>query len=173
MLDRIIRHLRANVVAYLALAVALGGGGGYALAATSSNTITVCADKGTGVLHLHARGRCKRGQTRLSWTAQQAPNAVRAWGVISSAGDQIRGVGLSGQNVSTGSYQVTVSPTSCQPSTIDPTVTIEGAVVNGAFPVASAYVNGSTNQINVTTGFVSGGTFTPANEAFDVQVACS
>jgi hypothetical protein len=173
MLDRIIRHLRVNVVAYIALAVALGGGGGYALAASSGKTITVCADKRTGVLHLHNRGRCKRSQTRLSWPAQQAPNAIRAWGVISPAGDLIRGVGLSGQTISTGNYQVTVSPTRCQPSTIVPTVTIEGAVVNGAFPVASAYVKGSTNQIIVTTGFLGGAAFTPANEAFNVQVACS
>jgi hypothetical protein len=98
---------------------------------------------------------------------------VRAWAVFSAAGDPVRGVGLSGQNVSTGNYHVIVSPTNCQPSTIDPTVTPDTFAVNGAYPVAWAFVNGSTNQINVTTGLASGGTFTPANEAFNVQVACS
>jgi hypothetical protein len=171
MLDRIIRHLRVNIVAYLALAVALGGGGGYALAATGRSTITVCADKGTGVLHLHTRGRCKRGQTRLSWPAQQAPNALRAWGAFNAGGDSIRGVGLSGQNISVGSYKVTVSPASCQAATITPTITPVFAA--SGYPVAWGYVNGTSNQINVTTGFVSGGTFTPANEPFDVHVACS
>ena len=56
---RIVRHVRANVVAYLALAVALGGGSGYAIAATTK-TITVCANKKTGALYLHQHGRCSR-----------------------------------------------------------------------------------------------------------------
>ncbi|MBV9339225.1 MAG: hypothetical protein JO243_25325 [Solirubrobacterales bacterium] len=51
------RHVRSNVVAYLALVVAVGGSGSYALAAVSASnsTIAVCVDKGSGVMHLAKR----------------------------------------------------------------------------------------------------------------------
>ncbi len=62
-----LRHLRTNIVAYLALAVAVGGGGSYALAASrsSNGTITVCVDKGSGVMHLAKHPRCGRHQSRI------------------------------------------------------------------------------------------------------------
>ena len=71
------QHLRRNALPYLVCAVVLvlGVGGGYAYAATKTKTITVCADKGTGVLHLKTHGRCKRGQTRVTWN-QQGPQGV-------------------------------------------------------------------------------------------------
>ena len=63
------QHLRRNAIPYLVCGVVLvlGVGGGYAYAASKTKTITVCADKGTGVLHLKTHGRCKRGQTRVTW----------------------------------------------------------------------------------------------------------
>ncbi len=76
MLTRPLHHLRRNVVAYLALFLVLGAGGGYAFAATKTKTITVCADKRTGILHLKTRGRCKRGQTRVTWN-QQGPQGLQ------------------------------------------------------------------------------------------------
>ena len=71
------QHLRRNALPYLVCAVVLvlGIGGGYAYAASKTKTIAVCADKGTGVLHLKNHGRCKRGQTRVTWN-QQGPQGV-------------------------------------------------------------------------------------------------
>ena len=61
-----LRHVRSNVVAYLALVVAVGGGGSYALAASSSNgTVAVCVDKGSGVMHLAKHPRCGHRQSRI------------------------------------------------------------------------------------------------------------
>ena len=103
-----------------------GVGGGYALAASKTKTITVCADKGTGVLHLKNRGRCKRGQTRVTWN-QQGPQgvqgpagqtgapAVSVWGQVTNAGPLLSGQGLSvqhrlGRHVSGDDYGSCVRP---------------------------------------------------------------
>ena len=61
------RHIRSNVVAYLALVVAVGGSGSYALAAVSASngTIAVCVDKGSGVMHLAKHQRCGSHQSRI------------------------------------------------------------------------------------------------------------
>src|SRR5579863_6977896 len=74
----ILAHLRRSAIPYAALLIVLvaGLGGGYALAASKTKTITVCADKRTGILHLKTRGRCKRGQKRVSWN-QQGPQGVQ------------------------------------------------------------------------------------------------
>ena len=94
MLTRPLHHLRRNVIAYLALFLALGAGGGYAMAATKTKTITVCADKTTGVLHLKTRGRCKRGQTRVTLEPAGTPRSARGAGSFGSArGTGSRGVG--------------------------------------------------------------------------------
>src|SRR5947209_6750308 len=90
-------HFRRNAIAYVALIFALGAGGGYAVAASRTKTITVCADKRTGVLHLHKRGRCGRRQTRVSWNEQgpqglsggpgpPGPPASAAWAFVASNG---------------------------------------------------------------------------------------
>ena len=72
---------RRNLIPYAALLLALvvGAGGGYALAASKTKTITVCADKKTGILHLHNHGKCKRSQTRVSWNQKgpQGPPGVQ------------------------------------------------------------------------------------------------
>jgi hypothetical protein len=65
---RPLHHIRRNVLAYVALFLAIGAGGGYAIAATGAGkTITACANKRTGALFLHARGRCKRGLRKVTW----------------------------------------------------------------------------------------------------------
>ena len=73
-------HARRNPIPYLllAMAIVLAVGGGYALAASKVKTITVCADKQTGVLHLKTHGKCKRGQTRVTWNQRgpQGPQGV-------------------------------------------------------------------------------------------------
>ena len=73
-----IPHISRNAIRYLVWrsSSSSGVGGGYAYAASKTKTITVCADKGTGVLHLKNRGRCKRGQTRVTWN-QQGPQGVQ------------------------------------------------------------------------------------------------
>ena len=77
------RHLRSNVVAYLALAVAVGSGGSYALAATATNgTIAVCVDKGSGVMHLAKHPRCGRHQTRIGLSSALDRPTVSAWAEV-------------------------------------------------------------------------------------------
>ena len=73
------RATKRHPVSTLAVARArVGLGGGYALAASKVKTITVCADKKTGVLHLKTHGKCKRGQTRVTWNQRgpQGPQGV-------------------------------------------------------------------------------------------------
>jgi hypothetical protein len=190
MTHRLARHLRANVIAYLALFLAVGGGG-YALAATRhTNTITACANKKTGELFLHSRGRCKRGQKRVTWNqrgpqgvqgVQGAPGppgapAVNAWAVVSGAGGVVSGSNISVAHTAAGTYQVTVSAPTCVNKINSPTVTVldanppNGQGV-GAFP--TAWVGGSLNQqFTVFTGVVAGGAFTATDDSFDIHDSC-
>ena len=88
------RHLRSNVVAYLALAVAVGSGGSYALAATASNgTIAVCVDKGSGVMHLAKHPRCGHHQSRIGLSSALDRPTVGAWAAVNDVGDIESGVG--------------------------------------------------------------------------------
>ena len=120
-------HLRRHAIPYLVCGVVLvlGLGGGYALAASKTKTITVCADKGTGILHLKKHGRCKRGQTRVTWN-QQGPQgvqgpagtagapAVSIWGNVTNAGSiAIRWAGPFRAALSAGTYQVTITAPAC------------------------------------------------------------
>lgn len=190
MAHRIIRHLRANVVAYLALGIALGGGGGYAVAATSrSKTITVCAQRKTGLLYLHQRGRCQRGQTKVSWNQQGVPgpqgaagpagaSAVSVWAEVSDSGAVVSGNGLSVEHVSGGTYRVTVSSPGCAAGFNAPTVTVSDSNPPagdpaGAFPVAWIEGGGTQQAFTVVTGVVTSGTFTATDHTFDIQDACS
>jgi hypothetical protein len=186
---RIVGHLRANVVAYLALAVAIGGGGGYAIAATATKTITVCANKKTGVLYLHQHGRCSRRQTKVSWNQrgptgrQGAPGpagapAISVWGVVAGNGTVTSGRGLSVQHVAAGTYQVTVTAAGCAQGTNAPTVTVSDAnppngESAGAFPEAWVGDTGTNESFTVNTGVVAGGSFTATDHTFNVQDACS
>ena len=106
----LLAHARRNAIPYVALllVLAIGLGGGYAIAASKTKTITVCADKRTGILHLKTRGRCKRGQTRVTWNQQgpQGPQgfqgpagqagapAVSVWGNVTNNGSLFAGQGL-------------------------------------------------------------------------------
>jgi hypothetical protein len=183
-------HLSRNVAGYalLALVLVLGvGGGGYALAASKTKTVTVCADKGTGILHLKTRGRCKRGQTRVTWN-QQGPQgvqgpagpsgapAVSIWGQVSNAGPLFSGQGLSVQHVSAGTYQVTITAPACAQGSNAPVITVSDTGTpggqGGAFPVAWFQSTGSNQQFMVFTGDVVGGSFTPSDHAFTVMDSC-
>jgi hypothetical protein len=190
MTHRLARHLRANVIAYLALFLAVGGGG-YALAATHhTSTISACANKKTGELFLHTHGRCKRGQKRITWNqrgprgvqgiqgAQGAPGtpAVNAWAVVTSTGSVFTGQAISVSHVGAGTYQVDVTAPACANKQNSPVVTVvdgnpPAGQGPGAFP--TAWVEGSGNQqFDVVTGVVVGGTFTASDEGFDIHDSC-
>jgi hypothetical protein len=185
---RIVGHVRANVVAYLALAVAIGGGGGYAIAATTK-TITVCANKKTGVLYLHQHGRCSRRETKVSWNQQgpigaqgrQGPagaSAISVWGVVAGNGTVTSGQGLSVQHVAAGTYQVTVTVAGCAQGFNAPTVSVSDAnppngQSAGAFPEAWVGDTGTNESFTVFTGVVVGGAFTATDHTFNLQDACS
>jgi hypothetical protein len=184
---RILRHLRVNVVAYLALGVAVAGGSGYALAATStSKTITACANKKTGAIFYARHGRCGRRQIKLRWNQrglrgrtgatgpQGAPGApaAQAWAIVGDDGSILfgQGQGLSAQHTGTGLYAITVTAAACAGKDASPIVTpSDGGVPAGAF--ATAWVgNGLTGPFTVHTGVVSGGSFAPTDMTFNVQV---
>jgi hypothetical protein len=188
MLTRPMHHLRRNVPVYLAVFLALGAGAGYALAASNTKTITVCADKGTGILHLKTRGRCKRGQTRVTWN-QQGPQgaegpagqpgspAVSVWGQVANNGSLAFGEGLSVQHVSVGTYQVTITSSACATASNAPVVSVSDAPpVNqsgGAFPVAWFQSTGINQQFMVFTGRSVSGSFAPTDLAFTVMDTCT
>ena len=119
MLNRPLHHVRGNAVPYgaLLLVLAVGAGGGYALAATKTKTITVCADKKTGIVHLKKRGRCARGQTRVTWNQQgpQGPegpagqNAISLWVVSDANGNKLAGT-VNVSHVAVGQYEITGPP---------------------------------------------------------------
>jgi hypothetical protein len=192
LMTHLVSHVRRNVVAYLALMLAVGGGGGYAFAASRTKTITVCADKRTGVLHLHNRGRCKRGQTRVTWNKQgiQGPQgkpgqagqpgapAVSVWAIVTNSGTPLVSHGLSVQHVSAGTYQLTVTADSCSRGSNAPVVSVSDANPPnmqgpGAFPLAWVGDTGPNDQFTVYTGVVVGGSFTPTDHTFNVVDACS
>lgn len=188
-MTKLLVFMRGNAIAIAALFLALGGG--YAIAATThkTKTITVCANKKTGLLYLHQRGRCKRGQTRVTWNQQgprgaagaQGPagaSAISVWGVVAGNGTVVNGQGLSVQRVSAGTYQVTVTAAGCAQGSNAPTVAVSdsdppNAQSAGAFPEAWVGDTGANEQFTVNTGVVVGGSFTPTDHTFNVQDACS
>jgi hypothetical protein len=177
----------------LAVAALAGGvisAGGYALAASGGSTIHACADARTGVLHLQKR--CGRDQRRVTWN-QRGPQGPRglsgatgpaglspitAWAVVGGSGATAGGHGITVQHLSTGSYRLTATPAQCSQTPISPPVVSvsdgnpPSGQAAGAFPVAWVGDAGGAT-FTVTTGIVSGGTFTPADRTFNVQVPCS
>jgi len=181
---------RRNVIPYLALLVVLvvGAGGGYAFAASKTKTITVCADKKTGILHLHNRGKCARGQTKVTWNQQgpQGPqgatgaagaSAVSVWAQVANDGSVAFGNGIAVQHVSTGTYQVTITAPSCAQSSNAPVITVSDAPpsnqTGGAFPVVWFGSTGINQQFMVYTGRSMTGSFTPTDLAFTVVDTCT
>ncbi len=185
MRHRIVRYLAPRSVAYLTVGVLIGAGGSYALAASSTKVIAACADKGTGVLHLKSHGKCKRGQTRVSWNQQgprgtQGPAGAPAVSIWASEGfNDVEGPdhGLLITHMSAGTYQVKITAPACAHS-IDnaPVLTIVGGNPPaghsaGAFPVAWVTAAAS-GQFMVFTGVSDGGMFTPSDGSFNVYDTC-
>lgn len=174
---RILRHLRANVVGYVA--VFLAAGGGYAIAATASKTIHGCVNNRTRVLSVQKR--CHRGQSSLRWsqrgpqgprgaTGPAGPPASAAWALIGSDGGVDAGENISAQHTTTGTYAVQVTGGVCPDNQVAPVVTHVGPTATGTFPVAS--VSGGGNSFTVFTGTVGPGGFTAADGSFNVAVSC-
>jgi len=176
MLTQIVRHLRHNVIAYLALFLAVGTGGGYAIAAARTNTIHGCVNKRTHALYIQAR--CHRSQRPLALDQGRQTNPVTAWAAVQANGFTGAGArGISVQHVSTGTYNLTATPAQCGRVTDAPSVTVNTAVPpNGPSRVGFAVAwesFRSRTTFTVYTGVVDRGTFTPTDEAFNVQVPCS
>ena len=184
---------RRNPVPYLALllVLAVGIGAGYAVAASKTKTITVCADKKTGILHLHNHGKCKSTQTRVTWN-QQGPQgvqgpagqpgapAVSVWANVTDAGAVLAGQGLSVQRLGLGTYQVTITAPGCIQHDNAPVVSVSDSNPpagqmsgSGSFPVAWYGATGANQQFMVFTGLVINGLFTASDHTFDVMDACS
>jgi hypothetical protein len=190
----LLARARRNAIpsAALLLVLAIAAGGGYALAASKTKTITVCADKGTGVLHLKTHGgRCKRGQTRVTWNqvgpqgpqgftgpaGQPGTPAVSVWGNVTNSGALASGQGLSVQHLSAGTYQVTITAPACAHGSNAPVVTVSdgnppAGQTAGAFPVAWYGSTGGNQQFMVFTGVVVSGSFTPTDHTFTVMDTC-
>jgi len=183
------RHLIPSVLLLLVLAIGLGGG--YAIAASKTKTITVCADKGTGILHLKTHGRCKRGQTRVTWNqvgpqgpqgaqgaaGQPGAAAVSIWANVDNAGSVVSGQGLSVQHVAAGTYQVTITAPQCAHGANAPVISVSDTYPPGgqgstAFPVGWYQSTGLNEQFDVFTGVVVGGSFTPTDHTFTVMDTC-
>ena len=194
MLKRPLRHLRRNVISYLAVALllALAGGGGYAFAASKTKSITVCADKGTDILHLKPHGgRCKRGQTRVTWNQQgpqgpqgmQGPagqagaSAASVWAQVANDGSVSFGNGLAVQQISEGTYQVTITSPACANTSNAPVMSVSDAPPanqpGAGFPTVWFGSTGINEQFMVYTGRVTSGSFTPMDLAFTVMDTCT
>ena len=183
--QRILRHVRSNVIGYVA--VFLAAGSGYAIAASRTRTIHGCVDKQTHALFLQKR--CSRGQSPIVWS-QQGPQGtpgktgpagtspVTAWTVVGGSGATAGGHGITVQHLSTGTYRVTATPAQCAQATVSPPVVSvsdsnppAGQAV-GTFPMA--WVGDDVGAtFTVTTGIVTAGSFTPRDITFNVQIPCS
>ncbi len=177
-----LRHLRSNIVAYLALAVAVGSGGSYALAATSSNgTVDVCVDNGSGVMHLAKHPRCGRHQSRVGLSSALDRPTVSAWAAVEPT-ERSRAVsGASMTHAGIGRLQrhrycrklPPCSPTTRQWSASTTANRRRARRQPGAFPVA--WTEGAGHWVEaftIHTGVVVNGAFQPRDEPFNFTDSC-
>ena len=175
------RHLRSNVVAYLALAIAVGSGGSYALAATVSNgTIAVCVDKGSGIMHLAKHPRCGRRQSRIGLSSALDRPTVSGWAASNEAGDIVGGAGVSISHVGVGVYNITLTAASCREAANNaPVVSASdteppGGQAATAFPVAwTRPASTGIEAFTVYTGVVVSGAYQPKDESFNFTDSCT
>ena len=175
------RHLRSNVVAYLALAVAVGSGGSYALAATTSNgTIAVCVDSGSRVMHLAKHPRCGRGQSRIGLSSALDRAPVNAWAEVVFNGHVLTGAGVSIAHAGVGVYDVTVTAASCREAGNNaPVVSVSdteppGGQATTSFPVAwTAPASTGIEAFTIYTGVVVSGAFQAKDESFNFTDSCA
>ena len=174
------RHLRSNVVAYLALVVAAATGGGYALAVTtSSGTIAVCVDKGSGVMHLAKHPRCGRGQSRIGLSSALDRPTASAWAAVELNGAVASGVGVRIAHAGSGQYDIAVTAATCRHAlNTAPVVSVNDgeppySSTASTFPVAWTQRAGTGFEaFTVYTGVVVGGAFQPRDESFNFTDSC-
>jgi hypothetical protein len=171
-----LRHIRSNVVAYIALVVAVAGSGGYALAAVSASngTIAVCVDKGSGLMHLAKHQRCGGHQARIGLRP-----ALEAWAAVEPNGDITVGSGLSITHTGVGTYNVTVTAAGCRNAQQNaPVVGVDDSEPAagfgpGTFPVAWTQGTGFTGKtFLVHAGVVVNGSFQPRDETLNITDSC-
>ena len=175
------RHVRSNVVAYLALVVAVGSGGSYAIAASASNgTTAVCVDKGSGLMHLAKHPRCGRHQTRIGLSSALDRAPVNAWAEVVFDGHVVTGAGVSIRHAGVGVYNVTVTAASCRDAGNNaPVVSVSdseppGGQATTSFPVAWAGpVSTGIEAFTIYTGVVVNGAFQPKDESFNFTDSCA
>ena len=175
------RHVRSNVVAYLALVVAVGSGGSYAIAASASNgTTAVCVDKGSGLMHLAKHPRCGRHQTRIGLSSALDRAPVNAWAEVAFDGHVVTGAGVSIRHAGVGVYNVTVTAASCRDAGNNaPVVSVSdseppGGQATTSFPVAWAGpVSTGIEAFTIYTGVVVSGAFQPKDESFNFTDSCA
>lgn len=175
-----LRHLRSNIVAYLALVVAVASGGSYALAASASNgTTAVCVDKGSGVLHLAKHPRCGRHQSRIGLSSALDRPTVSAWAAANENGGIESGRGVRIAHSGTGVYDIAVTAASCRHAfNNSPLVSINdyeppAGFGAGAFPVAwTQTASTGVEAFTIHTGVVVSGTFQPRDEPFNLTDSC-
>jgi hypothetical protein len=182
MSHRILRHLHANIVGYVAIVIAIGSGGGYALAASAHNgTIAVCVDRSSGVMHLAKHARCGRHQSRIGLSSALDRPRGQAWAAVEPNGAINVGSGLSITYAGVGTYNVTVTAASCRNALNNaPVVSVEdsqppgGLGSNpGAFPVAWTEGTGFTGKtFTIHSGVVANGAFQPRDERFNITDSC-
>ena len=178
------RHLRSNVVAYLALAVAVGSGGSYALAATatataSNGTVAVCVDKGNGIMHLAKHTRCGRHQTHIGLSSALNRPAVSAWAEVVADGHVVTGAGVSITHAGVGAYDVTVTAANCRTAANNaPVVSVSDSEPPGgqavtSFPVAwTRPASTGIEAFTIYTGVVVSGGFQSRDESFNFTDSC-
>jgi hypothetical protein len=190
MTKKLTTFLRGHGIAIVALFLALSGG--YAIAATTSSTktLTACANKKTGELYLHHRGRCKRGQTKISWNERGPAGAAGAAGapgapavsvsaIVSQNGTAAPAQGLTVEHTATGTYQVTITASQCANKQSAPVVSVSQSYPlsappqpAGVFPTAWVGDSGPS-LFTVYTGDVVNGVYTPTDQTFNIQDVCS
>jgi hypothetical protein len=176
-----LRHIRSNVVAYIALVVAVGGGGSYALAASRSNDeVAVCVDKGSGVMHVAKHPRCGRTQSRIGLSSALDRPAVSAWAEVVSNGHVVAGAGVSITHAGVGVYNVTVTAASCRDAGNNaPVVSASnteppGGQATTSFPVVWAGpASTGIEAFTIYTGVVVSGGFQPRDESFNFTDSCA
>ena len=175
------RHIRSNVVAYVALVVAIGGSGSYALAASSSNgTVAVCVDKGSGIMHVAKHPRCGPHQSRIGLSSALDRPTVSAWATANVNGGIESGSGASVTHMGAGTYEVRVTAANCRHAFNNaPVVSVNdgeppyGTGASTAFPVAwTETASTGVEAFTIHTGVVVSGAFQSRDEPFNFTDSC-
>jgi hypothetical protein len=175
-MQRLVRHLKSNVVAYVALFFALGAGGGYAVAATTASpSIHSCVVSRTG--ELLVRARCRRGERALA-LGKPVPigdQPTVAVGQVNSEGVVVDESGLVIKEIEPGEFRVTATAPGCRGSKVIQTPIVSPVVDAGpGTPVVltSSPVPGNPS-FEVGAGLTSNGGDAPGNQGFELLDTCT